>query len=256
LLAKVEATRIRKAADLHPAIDAEVLVRQAVAEHGDGCVVAWSGGRCSTAVLHLTLKHKPDIRVVFCNTGVEYPETYRFINRMRLEWNLNFYQTFPIKSFWECVEEYGLPLNRSMERARDNQGVPKCCIFLKEKPMQKFIKENGVTCVITGMRVAESRMRFLSIRQRGQYFYSSRWKCWRCHPIAFWSEADLKAYIEENGVPLNCIYQKIPRCGCMPCTGFVGWEKQLSITNPRLYEYVQLLKGQRLMTVFRGEEGA
>jgi len=247
---KVEATRIRKAAEIIKPI--EGCLERAVDEHGDGCAVSWSGGRCSTVALHMTLRIKPDVKVLFCDTGVEYPETYHFINRMRSEWGLkNFIRTMPEKNFWACVEQYGLPMTRSEMRRLDNQGVPKCCIYLKERPAMKAIRENGIRCMITGLRAAESRMRFFSIRKKGQYFYSKRWGCWRCHPLAFWSYRELEQYIESNQVPLNCIYQKIPRCGCQPCTGFISWEKQLAKTNPKLYEYVQNLKGQTLLRKFQ-----
>jgi len=253
---RVEATRIRKAAEKIPPIDH--CLERAISEHGDGCAISWSGGRCSTVVLHMALKIKPDIKVLFDDTGVEYPETYHFINKMRSEWDLkNFIRTTPEKTFWECVEEYGLPMTRSEMRRLDNRGVPKCCLYLKEIPAMKAIKEHHITCIFTGLRAAEARMRFFVIRNRGQYFYSKRWGCWRCHPIAFWSDLDMRNYIKENGMPLNCIYEKkdtegnpISRCGCQPCTGFINWEKQLSATNPKLYEYVQRLKGQRLMRSF------
>lgn len=242
-----EMSRIRKSQEIHPAIPN--VLEKTIEEHGDNGVIAWSGGRCSTVVLHQALQIKPNIKVVFCNTGCEYPETYHFVNKIRLEWNLNFYQTYPTKTFWQCVEEYGLPMSRSMNSGR---GAPKCCIYLKEKPMINFVKEHNVSCIITGLRVAESRMRFFTIRGRGQYFYSKRWKSWRCHPIAFWSNDDLNEYVKKYDVPLNCIYEKIPRCGCMPCTSFSGWEKQLAIANPKMYEYVQKLKGQTLIQGFGG----
>lgn len=226
-------------------------MERAVNEYGDGCAVSWSGGRCSTVALHLTLKLKPDVKVLFCDTGVEYRETYAFINRMRGEWNLkNFIKTYPIKTFWKCVELYGLPMTRSEMRRKDNRGVPKCCLYLKELPAIKAIKEHNITCIITGLRAAESRMRFLSIRRKGQYFYSKKWGCQRVHPIAFWSFEDMRRYVEENNVPLNCLYEKLPRCGCQPCVGFVGWEQQLLLMNPKLYEHLQKLKGQRIMRSF------
>jgi hypothetical protein len=42
---------------------------------------------------------------------------------------------------------------------------------------------------------------------------------------------------------------------CVPfivhnCTGFLGWEKQLARTNPRMYRYVQKLRGVRLVDDF------
>ncbi|RLI84590.1 hypothetical protein DRP07_00790, partial [Archaeoglobales archaeon] len=40
--------------------------------------IAFSGGKNSLVALHIILKFKPDIKVVFCNTGVEYPQSLKF----------------------------------------------------------------------------------------------------------------------------------------------------------------------------------
>jgi len=246
---RVEEVRIRKAQEIIPPIP-DVLER-VLDEHGDGCAVSWSGGKCSTVVLHQVLQMKPDVKVLFCNTGVEYPETYAFINRIRRDWSLrDFIETKPKKTFWECWRQYGPPMTRSALWKLNKSGVPKCCIYLKEKPAIQAIREREISCVITGLRASESRMRFLSIRRKGQYFESKKWGCHRCHPLAFWGRRDLLHYIEENDLPINCIYQKVDRCGCQPCTAFVGWEKQLAVTNPALYEYIQKLLGQTLITGF------
>ena len=74
----------------------------------DKIVVAWSGGKDSTLIFWLVRQINPDITVVFNNTGVELPETIKFIRRMTAEWNINLIETKPyLKNFWQCVKEYG-----------------------------------------------------------------------------------------------------------------------------------------------------
>jgi len=44
-------------------------------EHWSGDVyVAFSGGKDSTVLLHLTRQLYPDVPAVFCDTGLEFPE--------------------------------------------------------------------------------------------------------------------------------------------------------------------------------------
>lgn len=45
------------------------VIKMAVQNHRDKVAVAWSGGRCSTVVLHMALRVNPDIKVMFVDTG-------------------------------------------------------------------------------------------------------------------------------------------------------------------------------------------
>ncbi len=76
-------------------------------------IVGWSGGKDSTVLLHLVLQQAPDINVIYIDTGVEFPETRVFVNRIVREWNItNFHVAKPKKgeTFWEVAKQYGWPL--------------------------------------------------------------------------------------------------------------------------------------------------
>ena len=51
--------------------------------------LAFSGGKDSTTVLHLTLQADPDIPVCFFDSGLEFPETLTYINHLAEAWRLN-----------------------------------------------------------------------------------------------------------------------------------------------------------------------
>lgn len=68
-------------------------------------VVSFSGGKDSAVLLHLVRSIYPDVPAVFSNTGLEYPEIFRFV------------QTFPNVEivrpkmvFSEVISTYGYPL--------------------------------------------------------------------------------------------------------------------------------------------------
>lgn len=228
------------------------LIREAIEKHEEKIAVSCSFGSCSVVVLHMALQFKLDIKVVFNNTGVEYPETYDYRDLLKDKWNLNLIETKPIKTFWQCVKEYGFPLCRSPGQWRnriDKSLKPKCCIYLKEKPLAKACRDFGIEASITGLRCAESSVRMFILAQRGQYYHTTRWgSLWRYHPIGFWTHDQVWGYLKDNDIPINQIYLKgKDRSGCMPCTGFIDWEKQLAKANLKMYRYVQKLRKVQLL---------
>ena len=254
--------------------DAQDLVKQAIERHGDHIAVACSFGKDSMAVLHMALQVDPNIKVLFENTGVEFPETIAYKERMKKEWNLNLYETKPLKTFWECANEYGLPKCRKTGGKGSNS--PKCCQYLKEIPGMRLEKELGVNAVITGLQACESRSRSLLAKRydngKAPYmekkfndeiveFCSQRWYTkstnkWSYHPIMLWSIDDVWSYIKEQNIPINPVYKKwggiYPRCGCLPCTAYKSWEERLSISHPKLYRKLKQMQDpkQEILAVF------
>ena len=45
----------------------------------DGVYVSFSGGKDSTVLLHIARQMYPDIKAVFVDTGLEYPEIRKFV---------------------------------------------------------------------------------------------------------------------------------------------------------------------------------
>ena len=117
--------------------EADDLVKQAVKRHGKGLGVACSFGKDSMVVLHMALKHNPDIKVLFFDTGVEFIETIKFKEQVKKDWNLNLVESVPLKTFWQCIKEYGVP----SYRGKGTQRTPKCCHYLKEKPAEMLQKK-------------------------------------------------------------------------------------------------------------------
>jgi phosphoadenylyl-sulfate reductase (thioredoxin) len=227
-------------------------IKKAIGEFGDSLTVSCSFGSCSVVVLHMVLQLKPNIKVVFCNTGVEYSETYAYRDLLKKEWNLNLIETKPIMPFWECVRKFGFPLYRGKRgRGKEgNPGKPRCCVYLKELPFKKAAEEHGIKATITGLRAGESRARMFAFSQFGQNYYSKKFfNLMKFNPIAFWTHEQVWQYLKENNIPVNEIYLKgKDRSGCAPCTGYLEWEKQLAKTNPRMYRYVQKLRGVSLIS--------
>lgn len=68
-------------------------------------VVSFSGGKDSTVLLHLVRQLYPDVRAVFSNTGLEYPEIQRFVKSFD-----NVDIVTPSMRFDQVISHYGYPL--------------------------------------------------------------------------------------------------------------------------------------------------
>lgn len=223
------------AARRNPILSAEEMIKLAVDTHGDKLLLGWSGGKCSTVVLHMTLKIKPDIRAIFNNTGVEFPETVKYVQKIKEEWGVDLIVSHPEHNFWRIVEDEGhFPFTRTK-----NTREPKCCKLLKHKPTIKAIKALGATGLLDGIRAVEARMRAISISKWGQYHLTKSWaNVVKYHPIAFWPDEQMNAYAQYHDIPLNPLYKEIPRSGCWPCTGFKSWRERLERTRPKMFKTI------------------
>src|SRR3989338_1420035 len=54
--------------------------------------MGFSGGTDSLVLLHLVLQLKKDIPCVFVDTQHEFPETYDFVNKIVLDWDIKDFQ--------------------------------------------------------------------------------------------------------------------------------------------------------------------
>lgn len=210
---------------LQPKIkDAKNIIQTALDENNNP-VVAFSGGKDSIVVLDLVRNVKHNTIGAFCNTGNEYPETIEFVKGVENVVWLN-----PIKSFWQCVKEYGMPVIKSKAKRHGNQ----CCNFLKEKPALNYYNENNINLVFTGLTMDESRNRMMMLKRMGNYYYHKSEKRFKCHPIHNWSESEVWTYIKWLKLPYNPIYDLgIRRCGCRFCTAYISWKDMTALYNIR-----------------------
>src|SRR5262245_16022880 len=65
------------------------IVEGAVATFGDEIVLSSSFGEQASVMLHMATRVKPDIRIIFVDTGYLFPETYEFMESLRHRFNLN-----------------------------------------------------------------------------------------------------------------------------------------------------------------------
>lgn len=231
--------------------------------------IAWSGGKDSTVLLHMALKLSPNIDVIWVNTGVEFPECVHFIQQLKDLWRLNLYIARPEITFWEATEKFGWPMlgkggtgswesraaylersgrHKLAKATREAKISAACCRLLKHNPSEKLYRELGIDCLVVGNMVAESRQRYFTWAQRGDYFFAvgeSRYKLW---PLAAWNDDDVWEYHKRYNLPHSKIYDKgHRRNGCWPCLMDIRFPdnklKALHHSHPKLWEFLIVEKG-------------
>jgi len=181
-------------------------IEQCLNKH-ENPVVACSFGKDSLVVLHMVLRIRPKIAVVFNNTKCEFPDTLRLKRQLVEQWNLNLVEAFPNAgwTFWKVVEKYGFPLGQR----RGGAATSKCCYYLKKAPMQQAMKQLKWDLVIDGLTIHESRQRYLLLTKYPDnlsYRYHKKWNCHKLSPIRDWTPSDVWDYIDRNNIPYNSYY--------------------------------------------------
>jgi len=233
------------------------MIEWAIDTYGDKVAISCSWGKDSMIVLYKARKIDPNIRVMNA-IAMPLAETIKFSNEMIDLWDLNCEKLRPYKgmNYWKCVEKYGLPHIRNRKLKS-----PKCCYYLKEKPIQDYIKRNKIEAVLTGLTSGESwnrkqlEHRYDNIEKMPWYmktgnekdgikycslrYWAKTWDSWQIHPIMGWSLEDVWAYTYQEKIPINPTYfihdGLYDRVGCVACTAYLGWEKKLSKHLPELY---------------------
>jgi len=244
--------------------DAHKMIEKALSQ--GKAAIAWSGGKDSTVLLDMVRQHKPDVLVVWNNTGVEFPETYKFIVKMKEEWNLNLLVAKPRVTFWWCVERFGWPLlgkevrrsstpgyHPTMSKRRRKAAAAAnisayCCDYLKEKPMHLIAKEYGIEIQIIGCLVSESRQRLFTWFRLGDFYQRKKDKMWVAWPLAEWKDDDVWGYHRLNGLPYCGLYDKgHKRNGCWPCGMDIGFPgnhlSRLRKSHPKLWRHLIIDRG-------------
>lgn len=221
-------------------------------EYYDGkACVAFSGGKDSTVLLKLVREVSPDIKAVFCNTGLEYPEVFNhvlsFDNVDIIKPEMSFQQVletygwcYPSKdvaykiyyarqgSAWALKAFQGLDKDGNFSKFK--QGCKKwrylidspfkisdkCCSIMKKRPMAKYRKENNMA-IILGTMATESHLRRNGWLQTGcNAFHSGK-----SQPLSFWTEQDVLAYIQAENIKIPDVYGTIVEddCGRLRCSG-------------------------------------
>ena len=159
-------------------------------------ILSSSFGAQSAVMLHLVSRQRPDIPVVFIDTGYLFPETYRFVDELtaRLELDLRVYRP-ALSGAWQEARN-GKRWEQGLAGIEDyNQDN-------KVEPMQRAIEELDVGTWFSGLRRDQSIERAVTpfVERSGDRF--------KVYPIADWTDRDVYDYLKRHELPYHPLWEK------------------------------------------------
>lgn len=184
-------------------------------EKVDVFYVAFSGGKDSVVALDIVQRALPhnEFKVLFGDTGMEFPDTYEVIGKIS-KWcndnNIEFIRAKSDLSTDETWSAFGPP-------AVTNRW---CCSIHKTSPQIMALKELTGLKTFTGM--AFTGVRGDESAARKEYddvsFGGKHQGQFSCHTILDWNSAELYLYIYQRNLILNEAYKRgNSRAGCLVC---------------------------------------
>lgn len=229
-------------------------IREWVTFYGlDDVAVSFSGGKDSTVLLDIARQEYPNIKGIFANTGLEYPEIVSFVKTFE-----NIQIVKPKITFPEVIKKYGYPfisketakeLFYAKKEITENKGSKYyynrvtdkngnrgrysckkyepllylpiifgnyCCNVMKKTPLKM-----GNVKYITGQQASESRLRTQKWLKSGCNAFDNKKPI--SNPMSFWTEQDVLRYIKDNNLKIASVYGDVVEvsdggeltfCGC------------------------------------------
>ncbi|ODT57919.1 MAG: phosphoadenosine phosphosulfate reductase [Phenylobacterium sp. SCN 69-14] len=193
---------VRLDAELRHAHPATVL-ESAIEAFGDKLALVSSFGAESAVLLHMVSRLKPDVPVLFLDTGMLFGQT------------LDYRKTLAAKLGLTEVRDLR-PLYNDLAVADPNAKLwqtdtDACCNVRKVLPLDRALADFDAW--ITGRKRFHGgdRLSLPVVEQAdGQVKFN---------PLANWGKAELDAYVAEHDLPAHpLVAQGFPSIGCWPCT--------------------------------------
>lgn len=176
--------------DRHPAD----IVRWAVAQ-GDNPIVTTNFGPYEAVILHMAVQAKPDIPVVWVDSGYGTRKTYLFAEKLIADLGLNMYVYNPLQSAARRDAVMGIP----------DVDDPQHEVFteqVKLEPFGRAMREMNPDVWLTAIRRDQTEFR----RNLDVVTQDKPGGVIKIAPVFYWTEADMQAYLDEQGLPNETNY--------------------------------------------------
>ena len=185
---------------------ARELIRELLAQNKPAAVTSSFQTECMVLV-HMLIEQKPDIPVLFLDTGYHFAETYKYRDAMTERYGLKLTNLAAKQTVAEQESMFGIL----------NQTDPsRCCGFRKVEPLFAGLEDYDVW--FTALRRDQSPTR-ANLQEVDPFKLPSGKALTKVSPLASWTSQDVWAYLKAHDVPVLPLYDLgYTSIGCEPCT--------------------------------------
>jgi phosphoadenosine phosphosulfate reductase len=198
---------------LEPALQAKLdhvktmLARELAACAPDAACITCSFQSEDVLLVKLALALRPQMPVLFLDTGYHFAETYAYRDQMAREWQMNLINLLPAKTVAQQEADFGLLHQSAPDR---------CCALRKVEPLFAAVAQYQVW--LTGLRREQARSR-TTLEEVADFTLPGGTVVRKLSPFADWTTRDIWYACEYYEIPLLTLYEKgYTSIGCEPCT--------------------------------------
>ncbi len=192
------------------------MLKFAFETYGKRAAIGTSLQKTGSVMIDLASKTGVDFSVFFVDTLFNYDETIQLYHDTQSHYNIEIERLTPdptdIENLYETFGQY--PFFSQFGRAR-------CCEVRKRLPLLKKLKDLDVW--ISGLRSDQSDHRQANA-QKVSLVKMGNLEVIKINPLFDWNADQIDAYIKDNKVPYNKLYdfvspygEKFREIGCKPC---------------------------------------
>jgi phosphoadenosine phosphosulfate reductase len=195
---------------------AEKLISEQLGNVGLPCVTSSFQSEC-VVLVDMIRRQRPEMPVLFLETGYHFPETLEYRDKLTSDWKLNLFNLESKQSVAEQESLFGIL----------NQTNPKeCCRMRKVEPL--FAGLQNYDTWFTALRRDQSPTR-ANLQFVEDFKLPTGKQLQKVAPLADWNTRDVYQYMQKFAIPELSLYdQGYTSIGCAPCT-----MKPLDPNDPR-----------------------
>lgn len=176
---------------------AEQLISWTVEQYGDHAALTTSFGIQSAVMLHMVTQIKPDIPIIWVDTGYLHSETYSYVKQLTdlLDLNLHVFQATMSPAYMEAIE------GRLWE-SKKLEDLNRYDTLRKVEPLRYGLNELEVEAWLTGLRSdqTEHRAQLPRVEEKAGRL--------KIYPLLSWTSKNVYDYRVQHNLPHHPLFDK------------------------------------------------